>query len=176
MKINTDIPFVKIEVFECIILHTRVINGTKKLPSSTSTMVIYLHQCQKLHNHVSRLQHLSFYTKETTICSIKVCRRYLWKLIPNEKKIILIQTYTVFSSTDWLKFVGTIEKNETFDADPIGNVRSIMKHKLKGTRILKIRINCIQEIWNLLPVSYIEKLIERISRRYNCQRRRFVIK
>lgn len=44
----------------------------------------------------------------------------------------------------------------------------LTKHKLKGKRILKLRtlIDRIRQIWRSLSVSYAEKLVESVPRRY----------
>ncbi|CAK9833892.1 Transposable element Tcb2 transposase [Anthophora retusa] len=53
------------------------------------------------------------------------------------------------------------------DTNPIENVWSLMKYKLRGKRILKLKtlVRRIREIWRSLPVSYAAKLVESMPRR-----------
>lgn len=55
------------------------------------------------------------------------------------------------------------------DANPIENVWSLIKHKLRGKRILKLKtlVRSIRKIWRSLPVANAETLVETMHRR--CQ-------
>lgn len=55
------------------------------------------------------------------------------------------------------------------DANPIENVWSLMKYKLRGRRIIKIKtlVHHIRKIWRSLPVSYAQNLVQSMPKR--CQ-------
>ena len=71
--------------------------------------------------------------------------------------------------TEWKARNGINVFDWSPDANPIENVWSFIKHKLRGKRILKLKtlVRSIRKISRSLPVAYAETLVESMHRR--CQ-------